>query len=84
MLSYKLLNVFITIGTVLSIYFVSKSISKDKKISILITINKNIKEEPTFTPSRYPFFNAFFPKLKPTIAKIIIIPTSQIILLPLE
>ena len=38
MLSYKLLNVFITIGTVLSIYFVSKSISKDKKISVLITI----------------------------------------------
>lgn len=38
MTSFKLLNVFINIGTVLSIYFVSKSISKDKKISLMITI----------------------------------------------
>ena len=38
MTSFKLLNVFINIGTILSIYFVSKSISKDKKISIMITI----------------------------------------------
>lgn len=38
MASFKLLTVFINIGTVLSAYFVAKSISKDKKISLMITI----------------------------------------------
>ena len=36
--SFKLLYFFINVGTVFSIYLCSKSISKDKKISVIITI----------------------------------------------
>lgn len=38
MTSFKLLFVFINIGTVLSAYYAAHSISKDKKISIIITL----------------------------------------------
>lgn len=43
-----------------------------------------IKEEPIFKPSKYPFFVAFLPNLKPIMLKIIIIDVKEIILLPLE
>lgn len=47
-------------------------------------MKRNIKEEPIFRPSKYPFFVAFLPNLKPIMLKIIIIDINEMMLFPLE